>query len=329
MATLKDVAKLVGVSVATASYVLTGRGSVSKEVSKKVLAAVKELGYRPNRKAQAMRTGVSNSIGMILPDLTKPYFPHLAQQVENAARKAGFAVLLIDCQSQIDAEEEGFDLLAQQGVDGIIWFPIDQNIPNSINKLQCPTVLIDRNLPGFDTVQCDFNKGGSLQAQLAIKLGHQRVGILSGPQTIESARKRREGFIQAAKNKLDIVWDIEVPFSLDLNNKAHKALKEKSVSLVVCADDLIAIGAMGTLTDQGLNIPADVSVLGFDNIPWSTIVSPKLSTINQPIAAIGNEAVSILTQKIQMPDNTVRATILDVNLVERDSTVSIKKAETA
>jgi LacI family transcriptional regulator, galactose operon repressor len=322
MATLKDVAKKVGVSVATVSYVLTGRGSVSKAVSEKVQAAVKELGYRPNRKAQAMRTGQSKSIGMILPDLTKPYFPHLAQQVESAARKAGYAVLLVDCQNQAETEVEGFELLAQQSVDGIIWFPLDQTTPTIINSLRCPIVLIDRKIPGYDTVHCDFSRGGALQAEYAIKLGHKRVGLLSGPNTIESAPMRKNGFVNAAGNDLDIVWDIEVPFSTSLNDEARAALKKNDVSLIACADDLVAIGAMGALNEYGIKVPDDVSILGFDNIPWSTIVTPKLTTINQPISAIGAEAVSILTQKIQTPDETVRAIILGVELVERDSAIS-------
>ena len=320
MATLKDVAKQVGVSVATVSYVLTGRGSVSQEVSKKVMTAVNELGYRPNRKAQAMRTGISNSIGMILPDLTKPYFPLLAQQVENAARKAGFVVLLVDCQNQVEAEQEGIDLLAQQSVDGVIWFPIDKEVPKNLDKLGFPVVLIDRSLPGFDTVHCDFTRGGALQAEYAIKLGHKRVGLLSGPKTIESARKRRKGFITAAGNKLDLVWDIEVPFSTSLTDEARKALQRNEVSMVVCADDLIAIGTMGAINEAGLKIPEQVSVVGFDNISWSTVVTPKLTTINQPIGAIGAEAFSILQQKIASPNGTTRTIILDVELVERAST---------
>lgn len=325
MATLKDVAKLVGVSVATVSYVLTGRGSVSKEVSEKVHSAVKELGYRPNRKAQAMRTGLSKSIGMILPDLTKPYFPHLAQQVESAARKAGFAVLLVDCQNQADAEEEGFDLLEQQGVDGIIWFPLDNHTPQNMHNLKCPVVLIDRTIPGYDAVHCDFSAGGALQARYAIQQGHRRVGLLCGPHTIESAPKRRQGFVDAAGDKLEIAWDIEVPFSTELTDEARQALQKNDVSLIACGDDLIAIGALGALNDYGIKVPEQVSVLGFDNIPWSKIVTPKLTTINQPISAIGAEAVNILTQKIQTPDDTVRAIILGVELVERDSVILVSE----
>jgi LacI family transcriptional regulator len=320
MATLKDVANKVGVSVATVSYVLTGRGSVSKEMTQKVLDAVKELGYRPNRKAQAMRTGKSKSIGMILPDLTKPYFPHLAQKIESAARQQGYAVLLVDCQNEVETEPEGFELLVQQGVDGIIWFPMGQEMPVNLKTLNCPLVLLDLvELNGYDSVHCDFIKSASMQAEYAYEMGHRRVGLLAGPQNIESARERRKGFLQGAEGKLDIVWDLEVPFSTELTDEAREAMLARDVTMVICADDLIGIGAMSALQANGLHVPEDISVMGCDNIPWSTLVSPKLTTINQPIEAIGAEAVAILTRKINTPDSTARSTKMDVDLVERES----------
>ncbi|MBL4680839.1 MAG: LacI family DNA-binding transcriptional regulator [Pseudomonadales bacterium] len=326
MTTLKDVAKYVGVSVATVSYVLTGRGSVSGEMSERVLAAVEELGYRPNRKAQAMRTGISNSIGIILPDLTKPFFPLLAQQVENKARQAGYAVLLVDCQNKTEAEEEGFELLSQQGVDGVIWFPINNTLPKSFERLLCPVVLIDRSLPGCDTVHCDYSHGGQLQAEYVIKMKHKKVGLLSGPKTVESARKRRRGFVNAAKGKFDIVWELDIPFSSQLPEAAINALKRQEASMIVCADDLMAIGTMGALNDLKIKVPDQVSVIGFDNISWSTVVTPKLTTINQPISEIGAEAINLLQHRIantRKRKEASRTIILDVDLVERASTMEM------
>ncbi|NIB42401.1 LacI family transcriptional regulator [Pseudomaricurvus alkylphenolicus] len=324
MATLKDVAKRVGVSTATVSYVLSGRRSISAEVKKKVLAAIKELDYQPNRKAQGLRTGQSNLIGMLLPDLTKPYFPNLAQQVEYAARKAGFAVLLIDCQTDKREQEDGFNVLSQQAVDGIIWFPLDDSIPKSFGKVKCPVVLIDTTLPGYDTVKCDFNRGGHLQVEEALKYGHQRIGLLSGPQSIESARDRRNAVLEAMKGKLELAWEVEVPFHTDLNDKAIKALKKQTATAVICADDLVAIGAIKALKNLGLSVPGDVSVIGFDDIPWSTLVEPMVTTVAQPISAIGSEAVSMLIQKIQTPDKPTRTVILDVGFTHRESTAEVK-----
>jgi LacI family transcriptional regulator len=323
MATLKDIAKEVGVSVATVSYVLNNTGSVGDAMTKQVLAAVKKLNYTPNRRAQAMRTGLSKSIGLVLPDLTNPYFPELAQKVEDEARQRGVAVVLIDSQNNIDAENQGLSILAQQSVDGIIWCPVSNVTLEKKAAINCPIVLIDRPSHGFDVVHANYRAGGALAAEHAIKLGHKKVGLLSGPQDIEGAVQRRNGFIERAKKDLEIVWDVEVPFTTELNAAALKALSSREATFIFAADDLIAIGAINALMDMGMNVPQDVSVIGFDNIPWSLMVRPKLTTISQPIADIGKVAVDILSQRIKSPDKIVCSIILDVNLVVRNSTKSI------
>ncbi len=324
MTTLKDVAKEVGVSVATVSYVLNKTGSVSEAVSKQVLAAVKKLNYSPNRRAQAMRTGISQSIGLVLPDLTNPFFPELAQKVENEARKRGIAVVLIDSQNNIDAETQGLSILAQQSVDGIIWCSIGEVTPEKMHGIHCPVVLIDRASQGFDVVHANYRSGGAQVAEHALVLGHKKIGLLSGPQDIDSAMQRRNGFLEKAKNNLEVVWEVEVPFSTELNEAALAALKSKSATLIFAADDLIAIGAINALSDLGIRVPEDVSVIGFDNIPWSSLVRPKLTTISQPISDIGKVAVDILFQRIQAPEKTVCSIILDVNLVVRDSAIPFR-----
>jgi LacI family transcriptional regulator len=326
MSTLKDVANRVGVSVATVSYVLTGRGSVSLDTRAKVLAAVEALDYRPNRSAQAMRTGYSQSIGLLLPDLTNPFFPELAQKIENAARQRKFSVLLVDCQGKKETEAEAFELLKQQGVDGVIWCPASDDVPASLKSLKCPTVIIDRPIAGFDAVHSDYTEGGKILAEYALSLGHKKVGLLSGPSEIEGARRRREGFINTAAaqpDKIEIVWDVEVPFSTDLNQNAISQLKQNTASLIVAADDLIAVGAISALNELGLKVPEDVSVTGFDNIPWTTVVTPKLTTVNQPIAEMGLQAVELLIGKISNPEQDIRTVVLDVNLVERASVKSM------
>ena len=145
MATLKDVAKEVGVSVATVSYVLNDKGSVSKKVSDQVRKAVKKLNYRPSRIAQSMRTGFTQSIGFMLPDLTNPFFPELAQMVENAARDRRVSVLLVDSQNLPAVEEEGLALFQQHAVDGVILCPVGHKKPAALAALD---ILENENLPG-------------------------------------------------------------------------------------------------------------------------------------------------------------------------------------
>ncbi|MDM3872620.1 LacI family DNA-binding transcriptional regulator [Porticoccus sp. W117] len=326
MITLKEVAEEVGVSIATVSYALNGRGSVSKSMQNKVHEAAKRLGYRPNRKAQAMRTGMTRSIGLILPDLTNPFFPELAQKVEVAAREQGFTVTLFDTQNDKSAEEEGFQILSQHGVDGIICCPVSNELPTSVNNLMCPVVLVDRPISGFDVVQSDYRHGGELVANYVNNSGHQYVGMLSGPKNIESARQRREGVLAALAEHIEVVWEVEMPFSKDLPEEARQHLKSNRASLIIAADDLIAVGAFNEIEELGLRVPEDVSVIGFDNMPWSTLIRPHLTTIDQPIGTIGLEAVNLLAQKIKTPDRAVKTVVLSVELVERNSVLALNSA---
>ncbi len=323
MATLKDIANKVGVSVATVSYALTGRGSVSSDVKAQIKAVAKELGYKPNRSAQAMRTGKTKCLGLVIPDLTNPFYPALAQNIESAARAAGFSVIMVDCQNSLEIEEEGLNILEQQGVDGIIWCPSDSLMLERLAELNCPSVLVDRPHPNFDAVHCDYIQGGALVAEHAIELGHKKVGLLNGPLELESARQRREGFLAAAKGHLEVAWQHEGPFTSTLSDEAKHALCAGDVTLVVAANDLIAVGAIEALQAAGKRVPDDVSIIGFDNIPWSALITPKLTTVNHDVEAIAREAMKVLVGKINTPSKPINTVVLGVNLIERDSAKAI------
>lgn len=316
MVTLKDVATRAGVSTATVSYVLNGTGSVSPEVAARILEAVEALGYRPNRSARALRTGQSRTLGLVLPDLTNPFFPELAQAVEHAARMKGYAVILIDSREEAEVEEQGFMLLAEYGVEGAIWCPISAQIPA---RPSSPTVVIDRPIEGFDLVRADVRRGGALIAEYALELGHQRVGLISGPQHLASARLRREGFLEVARGHLEVVWEVEVAFSRKLNEKAVAVLQANEASLIVAANDTLAIGALNVLHTLGKRVPEEVSLLGFDDIPWAELVYPSLSTVKQPLTELGSKAVSLLHRRLHEPDLPLQQLLLDVKLIVRNS----------
>ncbi|MBS0372999.1 MAG: LacI family DNA-binding transcriptional regulator [Proteobacteria bacterium] len=320
MATVKDIAAAVGVSVATVSNVLNGRPNVGREIRARVLEVAEQLGYRPNRAAQAMRTGRTRAIGLVLPDLTNPFFPELAQAVENTARAAGLLVCLVDSQGRVEAEADGFSLLMQHAVDGILWCPVGPRPPPILRGLQKPVVLIDRPLPGYDVVQSDYAMGGRLLAEYARRMGHGRVGLLSGPRRIESARQRRDGFAGASPRGLKVAWEVHVGFDGALSAEAEAALRRRrGATLIVCGNDLIAISAIRSLARLGLRVPEDVSVSGFDNIRWTDLVAPRLTTIAQPVGAIGAKAVEVIRERMSGAPHVGRRTLFDVALVERDS----------
>jgi len=320
MATIKDIAAAVGVSVATVSNVLNGRPNVGRQIRQQVLRTAKELGYTPNRAAQAMRTGRTSAIGLVLPDLTNPFFPELAQAVESTARQSGLLVCLIDSQGTAEGESDGFALLLQHAVDAVIWCPVGPHLPSNLRSFSRPVVLIDRPRPGYDVVHSDYVLGGRLLAEYALKMGHTRVGLLSGPRNIESARQRRDGFVKAFPREIKVAWEVHVNFDGLLGAAPVAALTHrKGATLIVCGNDLIAVNAMRCLAEHGVTVPDEVSVTGFDNIRWTEVVTPRLTTIAQPISAIGAKAVELLRERMSGAALVNRRTLFDVTLVERDS----------
>ena len=328
MTTVKDIAAAVGVSVATVSNVLNGRPNVGRATRQQVLRVAKQLAYRPNRAAQAMRTGRTRAIGLVLPDLTNPFFPELAQAVENTARSRGLLVCLVDSQSRPEGEADGFALLMQHAVDGIIWCPLGPRLPAQLRNLARPVVLIDRPRPGYAVVHSNYLMGGRLLAQYALRMGHTRVGLLSGPQHIESARQRRDGFVTAFPRSINIVWEVCVGFDGVLTAEARAALKHRrKATLIVAGNDLIAISAIRRLAEQGVSVPEEVSVTGFDNIRWTDLVTPRLTTIAQPVSAIGAKAVELMQERMSGEKIDSRRTIFDVELIERDSVRQLNSAK--
>lgn len=318
--TVKDLATAAGVSMATVSNVLNQRSNVGSAVRAKVLRISRQLGYSPNRAAQAMRTGRTRAIGLILPDLTNPFFPELAQAVESTARRLGLAVCLVDCQGDPGGETYGLEFLEQHAVDGIIWCPVGARLPARPQHGR-PVVLIDRPVPGYEVVHSNYQMGGELLARYALRMGHRCVGLLSGPADIESSRQRRLGFVGAFTGR--IAWEVHVGFDGELNSAARTALRNRrGASLVVCGNDLIAISAMRCLSEMGVGVPEDVSVTGFDNIRWTDLVQPRLTTIAQPVSQIGARAVELMHQHL---DDAAGAAsqkghvVFDVALIERES----------
>ncbi len=319
MVTIKDIATAVGVSVATVSNVLNDRPNVGAAIRREVLAVAGKLGYRPNRAAQAMRTGRTRAIGLVLPDLTNPFFPELAQAVENKARSLGLLVCLVDSQGSLKSESAGFSLLAH-AVDGIIWCPLGPRLPAGLKQQPSPVVLIDRPRAGYAVVHSNYLMGGELLAKYALRMGHTRVGLLSGPQNLASARQRRDGFVNAFPRDIRIAWEVNVPFDGVLTVSASDALARRTdATLIVAGNDLIAISAIRFLTQHGVRVPDDVSVTGFDNIRWTDVVTPRLTTISQPIGAIGARAVELMLARIANEKIAAARTVFDVELIERDS----------
>lgn len=318
--TLKQVAEAAGVSLATASYSLNDGGSVGAQTRERVKAVAQRLGYRPNSSAKAMRTGRTGALGLVLPDLTNPFFPQLAQTVIVAARNAGYEVFLTDTLGSKEIEEKSIGALVQRGVDGLIWFPVDDTTSTAPRMLSTPAVVLDRTLEGYDCIVADCYSGGRAAAALLLAEGHRRLGIVSGPSAASSARQRAQGARDEIKARgAEVVWELEAAFSVDLDVEIVQTLARRGVTAIVAGSDLIAIGIVRELRRLGLNVPQDISVVGFDNIPLSELCNPPLSTIEIPVHEMGAEAVQLLIRRIASPHESRRRIVYAVSAVLRDS----------
>ena len=317
--TITDVARRAGVSIGTVSLAINGTGPVGDDARSRILAAVEELGYRGNQSARSMRTGRSQTVGLVLPDLTNPFFPQLAQAFEEAAGEAGYAVLLVDSRNG-EAERQGLERLDRHHVDGICWCPTSEHDVASEIGLTIPIALIDRPLPGYDVVLSDHRTGGDLLARHVIDVGFGTIGLLTGPDDLPGAKQRRGSFKDALGGSATICWEVPTPYSLELSPEAIAHLSRFDVDAVLCPNDVVAIAVIHFFDDNARAVPGDVAVLGFDDIPWATIVKPHLTTVRQPIGDLGREVFALLMRRIDMPDAVRRTISLDVTFVERGST---------
>ena len=317
--TLKDVARAAGVSVATASYALSGRGSVGEETRQRVIEVADELRYQPNLSAKAMRTGKTGTIGLILPDLTNPFFPTLVQNVVVAAREVGLGVFVTDSQGSKSTEREIASGLIRHGVDGLVWFPVTDEDTIGEILADVPTVVLDRDLAGFDSVSADFVQGGKLAARTLMDAGHESIGVISGPQDVSSSKRRTRTIIDQVQSRATLAWHVANAYSTDLEPAVLDRLRKREMTSVIAGNDLIAVGAMKALAAAGMSVPEDVSIVSFDNTPLCEIVSPPLSSINVPGEEMGVEALRMLARRIENPREPRRRTMYDVELVARDS----------
>lgn len=315
---LRDVAEYAGVSTATVSFVLNNTKPVGAETRTRVEQAIAALNYRRSPSALALRTGRHQAVGLLLPDLANPFFPALAQAVTEAAWQRGLALILVSAGADPQKEEEAILALAERS-DGIIWIPGSNK---TFLKPAVPMVVLDRLAPAlaaFDSVSADHHEGGALAAQLLQQLGRHRIGLLAGPTDSPSANSRRDGFLATLK-AADLLWQCEAPFALELPDHVAQHLADPQLDAIFAASDVMAIGVLRKLKEYGRNVPNDVVVIGYDDIPWSALVEPQLTTIRQPVIALGDCAVETIVARIAAPEGPVVHHMLPVSLIERAST---------
>lgn len=303
--TMKDVAKRAGVSLSTVSYVLNDSGPVADDRRAKVEAAVQALGYLPNESARRLKRGSVATVGLVIPDLVNQYFAMIAEGVEQAASERD--VMVVFCTPEATDERESLNsrLLRSQRLDGLIYLSGASTRMESLLDLKRvgPVVLVDEKLPSFNLpcVVSQNRQGAREMAGHLTSLGHTRLAIIGGPPELWTAEQRLSGYregIAAAGIDPDSVPLFTGDYRMESGEKlAAEAMSppagERPTALI-CANDLMAIGALSYCRRVGLRVPEDVSVVGFDDLPLVSLLTPNLTTVRQPARELGMEAVKLL-----------------------------------
>ena len=327
--TIRDVAELAGVSIATVSHSLSGNRPVSPETSARVLAAVEQLGYRPNRVAASMVTRRTHTIALVVPDIANPFFASLVKAVESAAIERGYTTVACSSDANSDLEERYLDLLLDEQVDALIYDGDHDRFGSRLERLAergTAIVVVDRAegvREAFASVVVDNSAGGTLVAQHLIDLGHRHVAMVAGPRGLSTSGPRVDGFCSTLKSCGIRIGEHTVCRAQDLTLEAgvhaveHLLAVDPTITAIFCENDLVALGSIRVARQRGLDVPGDISIVGFDDIFVSSLVSPALTTVRQPVGELGASAVDIALQL--MEDKPPTRTVLPVELVFRES----------
>jgi LacI family transcriptional regulator len=322
MATIKDVAREAGVSVATVSRVLNKSGYVSEASGRKVMDAIKKLDYQPNSVARALFHKTSKMIGLIVPDITNPFFPELARAVEDVSMIYGYKVLLGNSDGDSEKEQNYLDLFNQKYVDGIIMTSQSSRTDIGLNT-NTPIVVMDRaNIAGLPTVTSKNYEGAQQAVKLLIEKEATHIAHIRGPRNITSANDRYQGFIdEMVKNKMDYVIE-ESAFNLKAAEEvAHDFFdKHGHIDAIFCSNDTIAVGFLKVALKRGIQIPSELQIIGFDGVAFGEMVYPELTTVAQPIYDMGAMASRLLIKLIEGEEQEQTIYELKTSIIERGTT---------
>jgi len=327
--TIKDVAERAGVSVATASRVLSGSRRVSPVLATRVREGARDLGYRHNAVARALRHGRTATVGMIVPEIGNPFFPSLVEAVERTLSDSGRDLLLCDAQQDPQLELRRARTLVGRQVDGLVIIPVSASASRAaLDEIapSLPVVQLDRYVQGFpgDWVGVNDALGIGLAVEHVASLGAKRIAFVNAVLDSSSAQQRHSGFAHAVK-RLRLPDDglrLLGAYSAEWGRTAAlKMLKEPSLpDAVVCGNDEIAVGLLGEFRRHHVRVPEDVLVTGFDDIRFAALTDPPLTTVRQPYETIASECIRLLAARMKDTELPVQRIAIAPSLVVREST---------
>lgn len=307
MATIRDIAREAAVSTATVSRWMNGTLAVRAETARRIEAAVKQHGYAPSHVARGLVTKSSRTIGLLLADISNPFFAGIARAVEDAAQAHGYAVIVCNSDSDPGKESAYIRLLRQKYIDGIVFLSNSHNRSGLRTAIEehIPVVVADEEVDGLPQtgVFVDNQRGAFEAVSHLVALGHRRIAHIAGPR-VHSTPLRLAGYRQALR-EAGVRFEKERvcygDFQIASGNAAAHELLEvmPRPTAIFAGNDLMAIGALQAVWEKGLRVPDDLSIVGFDDVPLAAAVVPPLTTVAQPTAELGRTAVSMLIAKIE------------------------------
>ena len=335
MSSIRDVARAAGVWTATVSHVINNTRHVSEEVRARVLAAVERCGYYPNAHASSLASGRSHALGLLISDIANPFFPEVVKAIEDAPFGHGYDVLLSNTNYDAERTSHYVRRLIGRKVAGVALMTseLDAALVGELARREVAVVFLDLGRPGPHTSNLcvDYEAGIEQAVRHLAELGHRRIAFVGGPEHLRSAARRLEAFRGAVARLLPghapLIFRGDL--KLDGGREATREMLAAGAGLptaVVTANDLTALGVMGELRAAGLEIPRDVSVVGFDDIAFASLVEPRLTTVCLPRGEMGRHAVEALMETISHPEQRGVEIKIPTYLVVRGSTAAARGA---
>ncbi|UCF09956.1 MAG: LacI family DNA-binding transcriptional regulator [Candidatus Bipolaricaulota bacterium] len=329
MTTLKDVAKAVGVSPSTVSRALADSPLVNRETKARILRAAMELGYERNEVARALVMGISGAVGLIVPDITNPFFSDVARGVSEIADRAGYGVILCNTDGRPDRELSYIRLLRRKRVDGLIVCSatLRASYVSDLAAAAFPYVLVSRLSlePDAPYVITDDRAGARLAVEHLIDLGHRRIAFIGGPENVQSSRDRMASYLEVlAEHGLPDVsaWRCHTDFTQGAGREAGRRMLslDEVPSAIFAANDVIALGVLEVAEGLGLPVPGSLSLIGYDDIRYAALPRIQLTTIAQPAVEMGQIAADGLLAAVKAGIAPTLQRVLAPRLVVRSST---------
>jgi LacI family transcriptional regulator len=331
---IKDVAREAGVSTATVSHVINGTKYVTDDTRKRVKDAIERCEYHPNAYARSLASGRSNMLGLLISDISNPFFPEVVKAVESAAFERGYNVILLNTNYDPERAAEYVNRLNELKMAGVALMTseLDSELFEAITRRQI-SVVFDNNDPAgehMSNICVDYAAGIEEAVRHLVSLGHRRIAHIAGASRIPSGVIRREAFLDFMKRHLP---DEPAPavyegdFRLDGGRRAASEILAAPdlPTAVIAANDMMALGAMREFRKAGLSIPKDISVVGFDDIAFAALSEPPLTTVCSPRAEIGRRVVEALVALIERPEQKASELRIPTHLITRDSTAPPRK----